>query len=194
VIIIESSPAARYVPSADSDTFGQLAFKRIQERAVEAYTDGQREAAVLELAGREADAYVVDAVLAAVGRAYAAAAVNQVAEAVITEVEEETYMAICDTAAGLDLDVVEDLDGANGDGIDWPIIRVLRRESGWVLPDYTDLADCTSNHHRAQEGREPCTGIAVWRVVEDHGMHLTISWWCDTDLPAVHRPQEGAAA
>jgi hypothetical protein len=25
----------------------------------------------------------------------------------------------------------------------------------------------------------------VWRVVEDHGMHLSISFYCDADLPPV---------
>ena len=69
-----------------------------------------------------------------------------------------------------------------------PIVRVFRRDAGWVLPDYTDLADCTSNFHREQDGQLPCTGTAVWKVVEDHGMHLTIGFYCDADLPAEHRP------
>jgi hypothetical protein len=63
-----------------------------------------------------------------------------------------------------------------------------------VLPDYTDLADCTSNHFRAEDGRPACTAAAVWKVVEDHGMHLTISFWCDADLPDEYKPQQGAAA
>ena len=72
-----------------------------------------------------------------------------------------------------------------------PVVRVHHRPAGWVLPDFTDLADCTSNFHRAQDGREPCTATAVWKVVEDHGMHLTIGFYCDADLPAEHR-QEAA--
>ncbi|WP_405676743.1 hypothetical protein OG292_19140 [Streptomyces sp. NBC_01511] len=67
------------------------------------------------------------------------------------------------------------------------IVRTFHRDSGWVLPDYTDLADCTTNHHRAQDGRPLCTDTAVWKVVEDHGMHLTIGFYCDADLPAEHR-------
>ena len=182
------APAARYVPNVNSNAFGQLAFKRIQERAVEAYIGGRHEAATLELGGREADAHAVAAVLEAVGRAYAAAAVNQVAETLADKLDEETYLGLGDTAATLDLDIVEDLDGANGTGDDPALeVRVAHRPGGWVLPDYTDLADCTTNFHRQQDGRPPCTDTAVWKVVEDHGMHLTIGFYCDTDLPAQHR-------
>ncbi|WP_405883582.1 hypothetical protein OG747_36385 [Streptomyces sp. NBC_01384] len=74
-----------------------------------------------------------------------------------------------------------------------PIVRVFRRAAGWVLPDFTDLADCTSNFHREQDGRPACTATAVWKVVEDHGMHLTIGFWCDTDLPEQHKAQAEAA-
>ncbi|GES27851.1 hypothetical protein AB0G60_02985 [Streptomyces angustmyceticus] len=75
-----------------------------------------------------------------------------------------------------------------------PETRVFRDDTGWVLPDYSDLADCTSNFHREQDGRPACTATTVWKVVEDHGLHLTISFWCDTDLPAEHRAQTGAVA
>ncbi|NUQ98058.1 MAG: hypothetical protein HOY79_16430 [Streptomyces sp.] len=68
-----------------------------------------------------------------------------------------------------------------------PAPRVFHRPAGWVLPDFTDLADCTTNFHRAQDGRPPCTGTAVWKVVADHGLHLTIGFYCDADLPAEHR-------
>lgn len=68
-----------------------------------------------------------------------------------------------------------------------PIVRVHHRPAGWVLPDFTDLADCTTNFHRAQDGRPACTATAVWKVVEDHGLHLTIGFYCDADLPAEHR-------
>jgi hypothetical protein len=66
-----------------------------------------------------------------------------------------------------------------------PTVRVHHNPSGWVLPDFTDLADCTTNH--LPGNTEPCTAPAVWKVVEDHGLHLTIGFWCDTDLPAKHR-------
>ncbi|MEV5942714.1 hypothetical protein [Streptomyces sp. NPDC051994] len=65
-------------------------------------------------------------------------------------------------------------------------IRVFYHPSGWVLPDYSDLADCTTNFHREQDGQPPCTEPAVWKVVEDHGMHGTIRFFCDADLPAEH--------
>ncbi|MFI8191424.1 hypothetical protein ACIF8T_21815 [Streptomyces sp. NPDC085946] len=68
-----------------------------------------------------------------------------------------------------------------------PTVHVHHRPTGWVLPDYTDLADCTTNHHREQDGRPACTETAVWKVVEDHGLHLTIGFYCDADLPAEHR-------
>jgi hypothetical protein len=32
----------------------------------------------------------------------------------------------------------------------------------------------------------------VWKVVEDHGMHLSIGFWCDADLPAEHRQTAAA--
>ncbi|MEW2463094.1 hypothetical protein AB0872_20620 [Microbacterium sp. NPDC047426] len=69
-----------------------------------------------------------------------------------------------------------------------PEVRVHHRPGGWVLPDYSDLADCTTNFHREQDGRPPCTDTAVWKVVEDHGLHLSIGFYCDADLPAEHRP------
>lgn len=79
-----------------------------------------------------------------------------------------------------------------------PSVRVFRRPAGWVLPDFTDLADCTSNFHRAQDGRPACTGIAVWKVVEEHESAdgfpmLSIGFYCDTDLPDEHRQQAGVA-
>lgn len=67
-------------------------------------------------------------------------------------------------------------------------VRVLYRDTGWVLPDYTDLAECTSNFHRQQDGRPPCTAPAVWKVVEQYPMHLTIGFWCADDMPAEFLP------
>lgn len=64
-----------------------------------------------------------------------------------------------------------------------PIVRVFRRDAGWVMTG-SESEDCTTNFHRAQDGRPACTETAVWRVVEDHGMHLTIGFYCDADLPA----------
>jgi hypothetical protein len=64
-----------------------------------------------------------------------------------------------------------------------PEVRVFHCPTGWVTPDYTDFADCTTNHQRQQDGRPACTATAVWKVVADHGMHLSIGFYCDTDLP-----------
>lgn len=69
-----------------------------------------------------------------------------------------------------------------------PAPRVFHAPTGWVLPDFTDLADCTTNYRRQQDGLQPCTAPAVWKVVEDYGMHLTIGFYCDADLPTKHRP------
>ncbi|MFJ5306117.1 hypothetical protein [Streptomyces sp. NPDC088350] len=180
------NPATRYVPNVNSDPYGQLAFRRIQERAVEAYIGGQADAARCELTGREADAHAVAAVLEAVGRAYAAAALNQAAQLVIDQVDEDTYVTLGDIAATLDLDVVEDLDGANGTGADeGPEVRVLRRDAGWTFSFEPGVQPCTIN--RISDGRQNCPDMAVWKVVEDHGLHLTISTWCDGHLPDGHR-------
>lgn len=73
-----------------------------------------------------------------------------------------------------------------------PTVHVHHRAGGWVLPDYSDFADCTTNYFRAEDGRPACTATAVWKVVEDHGMHLTIGFYCDTDLPDEHRKQVAA--
>lgn len=188
-----SAPAARYVPNINSDPFGQLAFKRIQERAIEAYIGGQHQAARLELTGREADEHVIASVLESVGRAYAAAAINQVAPTLIGKLDEDTYVALGDIAATLDLEVVEDLDGANGAGEAAPEVRVLHCADGWTLRGEPAPEACTSNFHREQDGRPVCTEPAVWKVVEHHDFGLTLSFWCDTDLPAEHK-QHGEAA
>ena len=84
-------------------------------------------------------------------------------------------------------------DGPEGDEPDevdedpGPIIRTFRRDTGWIMTG-SEPEECTSNHHREQDGRPPCTDPAVWRVVEDCGMHLNIAFYCDADLPDEHRP------
>lgn len=75
-----------------------------------------------------------------------------------------------------------------------PTVRVFHRPTGWVMPDFTDLHQCSTNHQRQQDGRPACTAPAVWKVVEDHGMHLTIAFYCDPDLPEQHKTQAGVAA
>jgi hypothetical protein len=182
------APATRYVPNVAGDAYSELAHKRIQARALEAYIKGQHSAAVLDLEGREADQCALDEVLDAVGRAYAAAAINQVAQTLADKLDEDTYLALGDIAATLDLEIVEDLTGANGTGEDeGPEVRVFHRADGWSLSGSQTAEACFSNYHREQAGMPPCTATAVWKFVENHGMHLTIGIYCDADLPAEHR-------
>ena len=187
-------PATQYLPNLAGDTYSQLAYKRILGRAVEAYIGGQHRAARLNLEGREADEHVLAEVLESVGRAYAAAALNQVAEVLADRLDEETYVALGEVAATLDLDVVEDLTGANGTGEDdpGPEVRVFHRPDGWTMGDSPTPEACTTNFHRAQDGRPACTATAVWKVVEDLGLHLSIGFYCDGDLPTEHRPPAAA--
>lgn len=75
-----------------------------------------------------------------------------------------------------------------------PVVRVFHRPAGWLLPYLSpDVQGCTANFHRAQDGRPPCTGPAVWKAVEEHESAdgfpmLSIGFYCDADLPAEHRP------
>ena len=80
-----------------------------------------------------------------------------------------------------------------------PVVRVHRRDTGWVMPDFTDLHQCTTNHQRQQDGRPACTATAVWRVVEEHESAdgfpmLSIGFYCDADLPEQHKARAGVAA
>ncbi|TXS30750.1 hypothetical protein EAO71_20365 [Streptomyces sp. ms191] len=109
----------RYVLNEHTGPYSELAYKRVHARAVEEYMQGQHAAEVyLDLEGEEAHRYALNVVLNNCGRAYAAAAINQVAEFLIDKLDEDTYAALGSIAATLDLDVVEDLDGANGTGED----------------------------------------------------------------------------
>lgn len=110
--------SAEYVPTLGGNAYERLAFKRIQDRAVEAFLSGQHDAAHLELEGRAAVAHAVNAVLAAVGRAYAAAAISGASNRLIDKLDEDTYVSLGETAVSLDLEVIEDLEGANGTGED----------------------------------------------------------------------------
>lgn len=107
--------AAAYVPSRTGNAYQQLAFQRIHNRAVDALLAGQHDAARLDLEDHAAHTHTVDAILAAIGRAYAAAAINQAAATLVSQLGENTYLALGSIAATLDLDLCEDLDGANGD-------------------------------------------------------------------------------
>lgn len=68
-----------------------------------------------------------------------------------------------------------------------PTVRVFHRADGWTMNPEFGVEPCTTNFHRQQDGRPACTATAVWKVVEDCGMHLNIGFYCDADLPAEHR-------
>jgi hypothetical protein len=72
---------------------------------------------------------------------------------------------------------------------DDPEIRVFHQPAGWTLP-YLEPGPqtCTTNHTPDNEGQPPCTATAGWKVVELYDMHATVSFWCDTHLPAEHQP------
>ncbi|WP_394436201.1 hypothetical protein [Streptomyces sp. SGAir0957] len=77
-------------------------------------------------------------------------------------------------------------------GRDETAVRAHHSARGWLLPDYSDYADCTTNFHRQQDGRPACMATAVWKVVRQHTSAdghpmLTIGFYCDADLPAEHR-------
>ncbi|WP_416983520.1 hypothetical protein [Streptomyces sp. T028] len=180
-------PIAQFTLNHD-DPYSRLALDRVMGAALDAY-DIRHHAARHheEQDERTAHQEALYAALAAVGRAYAASALHQAAAVLIDVLDEETFMALGDTAAALDLNVVEDLNGANGTGEDdeGPEVRVFHGADGWVFSFEPGTQPCTIN--RIPEGRQDCTDAAVWKVVENHGMHLTIGTWCDGHLPDEHR-------
>ena len=68
-----------------------------------------------------------------------------------------------------------------------PLVHARHRDEGWTMGDDPSPQECTSNFFREQDGRPPCTATAVWKVVEDYGLHMSIGFYCDADLPAEHR-------
>lgn len=72
--------------------------------------------------------------------------------------------------------------------------RVFHRTDGWTFGSDPEVQTCTINHIPEEEGQRACTAKAVWKAVEDYGMHLTISFWCDADLPDEYKPQQAVAA
>ncbi|MCX4863493.1 MULTISPECIES: hypothetical protein [unclassified Streptomyces] len=105
----------------------------------------------------------------------------------------------CGIAAGDPSEIHDDCepDEPGSDDLDepdpGPVVRVFCCDAGWVMTGSEPEA-CTTNFHREQDGRPACTDIAAWKVVEDHGMHLSIGFYCDADLPAQYRPREGSVA
>lgn len=185
------APITQYVLNEHSSPYSERAYKRVHARAIEAYSRAHHSALNhLNLEGDAAHEVGLSAVLDEIGRSYAAAAISQVAQTLIDKLDEEAYLALGDIAATLDLEVIEGLHGANGTGDDdaSPAVRVFHRTDGWTMGDSTTAEACTTNYHRQQDGRPPCTDTAVWKVVESHGLVMSIGFYCDNDLPAEHRP------
>ncbi|WP_406462329.1 hypothetical protein OH768_44235 [Streptomyces sp. NBC_01622] len=105
----------------DDDPHRLLAFHRVFGAAMEAYEIRYHQARhheeQPETTAREEALY---AAIATAGRSYAAAALNQAVNVLGKKLDEDVCLALGDTAAALDLAVVEDLDGANGTGDDDP--------------------------------------------------------------------------
>ncbi|MFJ4785485.1 hypothetical protein [Streptomyces sp. NPDC088794] len=109
----------QYVLNEHTSPYSALAYKRVLARAVEEYMQGQHAAvAYLDLEGDAAHRHALATALNHVGRSYAAAAINQVTKALADKLDEDTYLKLGGIAATLDLEIVEDLDGANGTGDD----------------------------------------------------------------------------
>lgn len=182
-----------FVPGALVGPYSHLAYRGIHTRAVEAYDRGLHDAAHQGLDAPAANGLAIDYVLGEVGRAYAAAALHQAARVLTGNADEDALDAVGDIAATLDLDVIDDLTGANGVAeVEPPEVRVFRNPNGWTLPVLSpDVQDCTTNHIPDYDG-PACTDTAVWKVARVHpGMGASIGFWCDTHLPAEHRPTTG---
>lgn len=105
----------QYVLNEYASPCSKLAYERVHARAVEEYMQGQHAAAsYLDLEGDAAHRYALGVVLNHVGRAYAAAAITQVAQLLVGKLDEAAYLGLGEIAATLDLEIVEDLTGANG--------------------------------------------------------------------------------
>lgn len=91
------------------------ALRRVLATAMEAY--GIRHHYALHHEEQSETTAHEEALLAAIavaGRAYAAAALSRAAAVLGARLDEEAFTALGDTAAALDLEVIEDLEGANG--------------------------------------------------------------------------------
>jgi hypothetical protein len=109
-------PAAQFALADYDDPHTALALARVDARAAEAYEETRHEAAYYgEKAPDSAHREGLQAAVRTVGHMYAAAALNRLLHALGADLPEEIAARIGDTAAALDLAIVEDLDGANDD-------------------------------------------------------------------------------
>lgn len=183
------SPAATLLPHWGGDDLGQAAYAGILDRAIQAYTQGREEALRRwELEDEGIHQHALAAVLVNVGTAYAAAALFQAARLVG---DEGSAVTLEELATSLDLRIVESLEKVVTDVTSSREPRAFRQETGWILnvPGEEDGPQrCSSNHFREQDGRPACTSTAVWKIVTffNDGFGMTLSFYCEADLPEEH--------
>jgi len=110
-------PVAQFTLNHD-DVYSRLALSRVLAAASEAYETRRHGARQEDLTERQAHEEALSSAIAVAGRSYAAAALNRAVHVLGLKLDEDMFAALGDTAAELDLAIVEDLDGANGTGDD----------------------------------------------------------------------------
>lgn len=110
-------PVARFTLNYD-DVYSRLALGRVLAAASEAYEIRHHGARQEDLSERQAHEEALSSAIATAGRSYAAAAINRAVHVPGLKLGEDLFAALGDTAAALDLAIVEDLNGANGTGDD----------------------------------------------------------------------------
>lgn len=109
-------PFDKFTLTDYDDPHTMRALARIGAVAVEAYMAAWHEASYhAGLDDKDAHTIALEAAVRASGRLYAAAALERLMEALGADLPEDIAMRIGDTAAAIDLAVVEDLTGANDD-------------------------------------------------------------------------------
>ncbi|TXS08095.1 hypothetical protein EAO70_35495 [Streptomyces sp. adm13(2018)] len=114
----EGMSTALVLADSPADPLGTMAYQRIQERAFEAYGIAHHYAVHDGADAEHASRTALDAALGAAARGFAAAAVHRILERLALELTEDQAELLGGWAADLDLEVVEDIAGANGD--QWP--------------------------------------------------------------------------
>lgn len=109
-------PFDKFTLTDYDDPHTLLALARVDDTATEAYATARHDASHhAGLDDGDAHTIALGAAVRASGRLYAAAALERLLEALGTDLPEDIAARIGDTAAAIDLAVVEDLTGANDD-------------------------------------------------------------------------------
>jgi hypothetical protein len=114
------NPTSQFVLRlSTADPMQDMAFHRVLERALDAYHTTRHQAAYWADGDKpDAERDGVIAAIASAAPGIVAFALHRVVESLDDQLTEEQAMALGDTAAALDLEVVEDITGANGTGHD----------------------------------------------------------------------------